>query len=277
MIERRLKKINRKNIVKAGIVMTVLILIIHIAHAITLDRIMEYKEVSFTSPHIPKEMNGYQIAFITDTHAISEDRLKGVVDELNDRPIDLLVLGGDLVSLGGDPWRSLGILSQVNTTDGIYGVGGNHDHPADLFAAMEERAIIPLSNDGLYVRDQFYLAGVEDLQIGHPNIAHALEGSTPEDFILLTSHNPDVTMQQSTVGVDLVLSGHTHGGQMTFFGAWAPALVVKNIVTDYGQRFRSGWALSNDSVPVYVSNGTGGYFPRVFARPQVIIITLAYE
>jgi len=269
-----IKKRSKLRVIKACKVFITLIILIHVIHAITLDRIIEYKEISFHSPNLPIEMNGYRVAFITDTHSLPGERLRDVVDELNKRQIDLLVLGGDFPSASGAEWRSMEILSQVVTTDGAYGVEGNHDDYIKLFAAMEAHSIVPLSNSGLYVRDGFYLAGVEDLWNRYPNIAQAIEGSLLNDFVLLLAHNPDITMSQDTNGVDLILSGHTHGGQITFFGIWAPYFTFRNTITDYGQRFRSGWAFSRDFVPVYVSNGTGDYLPRVFSRPQVILIEL---
>jgi len=82
-------------------------------------------------------------------------------------------------------------------------------------------------------------------------------------------------MVQDTRGIDIILSGHTHGGQITFFGFFAPALLPR-VITDYGHHFSSGWSQSRDGTPVYVSNGLGNYQQvlRVFARPQVILITL---
>jgi predicted MPP superfamily phosphohydrolase len=82
-------------------------------------------------------------------------------------------------------------------------------------------------------------------------------------------------MIQDTTSVDLILSGHTHGGHVTFLGIWAPELTLRKTITDYGQRFMSGWTESRDDTPVYVSNGTGHVsVPRIFARPQVILLTL---
>jgi hypothetical protein len=247
--------------------------LIHIAHALTLDRIIQYKEVSFYSPDAPAEMNGYRIAFIADTHELPEKYLQKVADELNKKQIDLLLLGGDFPRADDVLRSSMEILSQIETAGGIFGVEGNHDRRRALFAAMEEYSITPLSNSGLYIRDNFYLAGVEDLWGGSPSIADAIEGSQPDDFVLLLSHNPDVSMKQDTTGVDLILSGHTHGGQITFFGFWAPYLSFRDSITEYGHRFKSGWALSRDGTPVYVTKGTGDYVFRVFARRQVILIT----
>ena len=270
-------RLKLKKAAKIALVIVLVIAAIHVAHALTLDRIMEYTEVSFSSPNVPPELNGYRIAFIADTHTLSGTRLREIVEELSSRQIDLLLLGGDFPSLGEAPRRSMEILSQTVTTDGIFGVEGNHDNYITLFAAMEEYGITPLSNSGLLLRENFFLAGVEDLWNRNPNIAAAIENASPDDFVLLVSHNPDVTMQQDTTGLDLVLSGHTHGGQITFFGIWAPYFTFRSSITDYGQHFRSGWALSRDDTPVFVSRGSGEYLPRVFSRPQVVLITLSNE
>ncbi|MCL2570853.1 MAG: metallophosphoesterase [Defluviitaleaceae bacterium] len=251
-----------------------IIVVIHIIHALTLDRIIQYKEIEFVSSRWPEELEGYRIAFITDTHMISNRRLERVVEELNARNIDLLLLGGDYMSLGhGIRYREqVAILSGTQTTDGIYGVEGNHDNYIRLFAAMEAYGMTPLFNTGQQIREGFFLAGVKDLWNNRPCIATSIEGAG-DDFVLLLSHNPDVAMHQDTTHIDLFLAGHTHGGQITFFGLWAPYL-VRGSITSYNQRFRYGWAESRSGTPVYVSRGIGGYVPRVFARPQVIIITM---
>ena len=260
------------------LVVGIAIVAVHVVHSLTLDRIIEYKEVSFSSPNVTTEINGYRIAFVTDTHELSEEGLRGIARELNEKNVDLLIFGGDFSSYGETPRGAIEILSHITTTDGIYGVAGNHDNAADLFKVMEEYGITPLSNSGSHVRDKLYLAGVKDFWTHDASISEAINGALPNDFVLLVSHNADITMVQDTTSVDLVLSGHTHGGQITFFGFFAPALLTK-IVTDYGHRFMSGWSTSRDGSPVYVSNGAGDYksAPRVFARPQVILITLYTE
>jgi len=253
----------------------VIVVLIHVIHALTLDRMIQYVEVDFQTPAVPVEMNGYRIAFITDTHELEEDdaTLWEIVEVLNDQEIDLLLFGGDFSARPGAP-NTLGILSHIETVDGAFGVRGNHDVFWDLSASMEAYEIKLLSNEGLHIRDNFFLAGVE---VFHPNIVLATGYANSDDFILLLSHQPDVSMRQDTHDVDLILSGHIHGGQITFFGIWAPYLTLTNHITAYGQRFRSGWATSRDGTPVFVSNGVGDYLPRIFARPQIIIMTLYNE
>ncbi|MCL1823774.1 MAG: metallophosphoesterase family protein, partial [Oscillospiraceae bacterium] len=262
------------------IILIVFIALVHIIHILTLDRIIEYKEISFYSTNIPPGMNGYKIAFITDTHNISDNRLQSIVAELNKRSIDLTLLGGDFSMQMAEMQKHIEILSNINSADGIYGVDGNHDYPYALSAAMEEHGMTFLSNQGLYIRENFFLAGVEFWSKSNPNsdmIADTINGSVIEDFVLLLSHSPYIAMAQDTAGIDLILSGHTHGGQVNFFGIWAPYFTFTKGVTEYGHRFKSGWAKSRDNVPVFVSNGTGEYAPRIFARPQVILISLYNE
>jgi len=263
------KSIINKSI-NAMLVLAAITGVIHLSHALTLDRMMQYKEVPFHSPRWPSHLNGYRIGFITDTHRISNEAMQGVVDELNTRNLDLLLLGGDF-------WahyqRTLAVIAHTKTTDGIFGVEGNHDCHVRLFAEMERHGMTPLSNSGQQIREGFWLAGTEDLWNRNACIATATQGAG-DDFVLLLAHNPDITMRQDTTNVDLVISGHTHAGQVRLFGLWAPFFTFTNIVTGYGRRFESGWAYSRDNTPVYVSNGTGTQFPRVFARPQVIIFTM---
>ena len=252
---------------------------IHALHSLTLDRIIQYVEVPFHSPRVPPALDGYRVAFITDTHGISDRRAKGVASRLNNSWIDLLLLGGDFHHDSERAGRTVEILSGIQAADGIFGVEGNHDTRADLFAAMSAHGITPLFNSGVHVRDNFFLAGTADIKTALPvaSVAEATENAAEGDFVLLLTHNAYITMRQPTAGIDLIVSGHTHGGHVTFFGLWAPALTLSRVVTGYGQRFMSGWTKSRDGVPVYVSNGTGGYFPRVFARPQVIIFTLRHQ
>jgi len=269
--------ISAQKCLKALLSISGAVVAIHALHSLTLDRIVQYVEAPFYGPRVPLALDGYRIAFVTDTHRIPDGRIRRIANRLDESGIDLLLLGGDFHHDIGKAARALETLSGIKTADGIFGVEGNHDVTDDLFAAMKAHGITPLFNSGVRVRDGFFLAGTADIKTVCPDaasVAAAVENAGPDDFVLLLTHNADITMRQPTAGVDLIVSGHTHGGHVTFFGLWAPALTLTRTVTHYGQRFMSGWAKSRDGVPVYVSNGVGGYFPRVFARPQVIIFTL---
>ena len=271
----RSKLPKRKVTVTLGAILLVIVLI-HVIHAATLDRIVVYNEITFSSPNLPPEMDGYRIAFVTDTHAELGIRLERIVTELNQRNLDLLLLGGDFTYEVDELNRVLNIITQIETRDGAFGVEGNHDKYEILFPAMAAHGINVLSNNGVYVRDGFFIGGVEDLWNRNPDVSAATEGAGDDSFVLLLSHNPDVSMQQDTSGIDLILSGHTHGGQVNFFGIWSLGLESR-VISEYGERFREGWSTSRDGVPIYICRGIGEYYPRVFARPQVTIITLKHE
>jgi hypothetical protein len=251
-----------------------LIPVVHIIHGLTFDKMIRYTEIEFLSENWPCELDGYRIAFMTDKHTTPHETIKKAVDELNKRNLDLLLLGGDF-SMRGDHYQgTLQEIAQTVTTDGIFGVEGNHDDYKRLFAAMEQEGIVPLNNTGIRIREGFYLAGVHDMWNRNPDIPAAVAGADADDFVLLVTHNPDVVMVQSTIGIDLILAGHTHNGQITFFGL--PFYLVRGSITNYGKRFGYGFSDSKDGVPVFTSVGVGDYYniPRIFARPEVVIITM---
>lgn len=97
-----------------------------------------------------------------------------------------------------------------------------------------------------------------------------------EAFTIMLMHNPDYAMRQDTTGIDLILAGHTHGGQITFFGLWAPSLWPWDHITAYGHKFMRGWAKDNQDTDMFVTRGLGTYLntPRVFAPPEVVLLTL---
>lgn len=262
---------------KFVIIVGLIITVIHLIHALTLDKIVVFNEFEFFSYNLPQDMNGYRVAFVTDPHYVNLQTLQSIVEELNERNIDLLLLGGDFARTRDILEQSMEVLAGTNTTDGIFGVEGNHDSLLILATVKEANGIGFLVDEGFHVREGFFLAGVRDRWRGRPDVAQSIYGSNPDDFILLLSHQPDVVMEQSTVGIDLILSGHLHGGQITFFGILAPALLFP-FVTDYGQRFMTGFSESLDGVPIYTSRGVGHMNPnhmfRVFARPEVVIFTL---
>jgi len=275
MVLMRHKTNHRKFKVAAVIGLVIAVIpIIHIAHALTLDRVVRYVEIDFYNENLPPELDGFRVAFMTDFHVIPHEDMREVVNELNRRDINLILLGGDF-SLGDNFYRgTLAEIARANATHGIWGVEGNHDDLISLTNAKTELGIGMLINSGVQIADGFYLAGVRDLWWGVPDVAEATAGATIDDFIILITHNPDVSAQQPTAHVDLILAGHTHGGQITFFGF--PMYLLRNTISDYGTRFSGGFAYSADGVPVFTSRGIGVYYhtPRIFARPEVVIFTM---
>ncbi len=261
-----------------GLIIT-LIPLIHIVHGLTLSKIIRYVEIEFRSENWPPELDGYRIAFMSDMHAITDEDMRKVAAELNNRDLDLLLSGGDFLMEDDHYIGTVRKMSQINTTDGIYGVEGNHDDYKKLFQVQNEYGIKSLDNSGRRIKEGFYLAGVHDMYNRNPDIKEAVASANPNDFVLLLSHSPDLSMQQSTEGIDLILSGHTHAGQITFFGYPFYLLYGSLPITDYGTRFAYGFARSADDVPVFTTSGIGTFsdIPRIFTRPEVVIFTMYSE
>lgn len=242
---------------------------------------IQYLKVPVRSRRIPKELHGYRLGFVTDVHQTSEKKLQRLVENLNKQKLDALLLGGDFARDRRTSWNQLKMLSQVKTKDGIYGVEGNHDTPEDLAAGMKLYGMTLLNNEGVHLQQGLYLAGVQEVQYRSPDIPKGTKGRTPSDFVILLSHNPDLTMKQDTSEIDLTICGHIHGGEWSLFGAFAPVLLFpftpKYGISEYNQRFRTGWCRSRDGTPVYVSNGVGRHLPfRVYTPPQVITFVLEH-
>jgi len=94
-------------------------------------------EIEFRSENWPPELDGYRIAFMSDMHAITEENMRKVATELNGRDLDLLLLGGDFLMENNHYQGTVREIAQISTTDGIFGVEGNHDDYKKVFQAKK--------------------------------------------------------------------------------------------------------------------------------------------
>jgi predicted MPP superfamily phosphohydrolase len=236
-----------------------------------------------SSPDVPMAFDGTRIVFLADIHAgpnFSAARVGRVIDRAMALKPDLIVLGGDYVG-GGTNGASMFYpqAGRLRAPLGVFAVLGNHD----AWEGTDE-ALAGLAADNIRVLDNtstaivrggatIRVAGVEDWGTGRPDLVEAGSSVRPGEFALLLSHNPDALGQQlpeSPGTFDLALAGHTHAGQVTFFGLWAP--LVPSI---YGNRYRCGWH-DIAGTPTLVTNGIGtvGLPLRFFAPPEIHVITL---
>jgi len=243
-------------------------------------RIVTVAEYEITSPDVQAALDGTQIVFLTDIHHgtyLSRDRVRSLVDRVNGMHPDLVVLGGDYIHGGADRIEPcFAELARLRAPLGVYGVLGNHDHWASTRLSEESMAdagIEQLDNRGVWIErggGRIRLGGVGDLWEDEQRIEATTGGTSPDDFVLLLTHNPDYVEELTPGAVDMALAGHTHGGQVTLFGLWAPTLPSK-----LGQKYRSG-LVETGPVPVIVSNGIGSITPplRFGAPPQIVLVTL---
>ena len=174
---------------------------------------------------------------------------------LAERP-DLVIVAGDLVDgwAGDDVEPLLSELARFRAPLGAFATWGNHDYirfgdPSGFGQRLEQIGITVLENRGMLVRDDLFLAGLDDVGEGEPDLAAALAGRPPDAACLLVSHNPEA-LSSVPPDVELTLSGHTHGGQINVPGIGP---LVK--ASDYTQRLLRGW--SRQPALGYVSRGLG--------------------
>lgn len=245
--------------------------------------LLEEKFITYRNQDIPPGFLGGRIVFLTDIHHgpyFSKARLDKLVKRVNKLQPDIILLGGDYVHRNRNYIEPcFKALEKLEAPLGVYGVFGNHDYWAGAELTkrcMGEAGIYQLNNAAYWLKkngDRIKVGGVgdyyEDIQDLEPTVADA----KGDDFVVLVTHNPDYVEEMKTDKVDLVFAGHTHGGQITFFGLWAPILPSK-----YGQKYRTG-VVDTAGLKVIVSNGIGTITPpvRFFARPQVIVVDLQEE
>lgn len=238
-------------------------------------------DVTRPTAALPGLREPVRVALLTDFHFGPYLRAGSVaawVDAANAARPDLVVIGGDLVdsSAGRDLDALPRALARLTPPLGTYAVWGNHDHRrlrdlAPMTRALTEAGVTVLRNAGALVRPDLYLAGLDDLRTGRPDLAATL-ADRPDPAVaatVLISHNPDVLPRVPT-SVALTLSGHTHGGQIVVPGVGA-------ILTSsaYGRRFASGWVVG--PARGYVSRGLGvSWIPvRAFCPAELPVFDLS--
>ncbi|HEX8148764.1 MAG TPA: metallophosphoesterase, partial [Pyrinomonadaceae bacterium] len=192
--------------------------------------------------------------------------------------------GADMVALTGDYTTSLRryvepcaeALAGLRAPEGVWAVLGNHDHNTDgtlTRQALARRGIEVLTNANTTLRrgaDVLQLAGVDDWGWGKADFARAMAGVDTSRPSLLLSHEPMALDVPETRGVSLILSGHTHGGQVTLPVVGAPAAWVWEHLKYLRGMYES------EGTQLYVSRGTGviGVPVRLGAPPEVAVIRL---
>lgn len=226
---------------------------------------------------IPEIADGYRIAFVSDIHFgnnFSADRLARLVETVNAEGCDCVILGGDYVRGRADMEAFAEIAAGFRARDGVYAVLGNHDFYDDasaLISLLRERGITVLDDTAVLMPSGIAIAGIDNFTDSYPDANRLLDLVNDGSFAILVSHNPDFAEETDISRYGLMLSGHTHGGQITLFG-YAPV-----IPSAYGQKYRTGTVVK-DGTPVVVSNGAGYSGDvlrfRVFAPSDFIVIEL---
>jgi len=207
----------------------------------------------------------YNIVQLSDVHIggiIDQVSIKEMVEKTNALKPDLVVITGDLVDIALKyAISALNELKALESTYGTYFIVGNHEYLHDLeeiIVTVNALGIKTLENESVYIGEEgkgFNLAGVYDhmgYRVEHhePDLEKALLNSDKNSPTILLAHQP-LFIKEVKSGVDLVLSGHTHGGQLY------PFKVLVRIV----QPYLAGLYQHNDKTQIYVNRGTGFWGP----------------
>jgi len=252
------------------------------ATALTSSAILEARYVvkERVNIRLKKLKRPYTLAQLSDVHIgglIDAAFIKGIVTRVNAINPDVIVLTGDILDMDVKKIAApLQELKGLNAKYGTFFIVGNHEYFHDIEVIIKEMkslGIRVLENENVYVGEPnagFYLAGVYDVfgyRAGHhlPDINRALLGRKEDAPTILLAHQPKF-IEEVQGGVDLMLSGHTHGGQLYPF----------KYLVKLQQPYVSGLHQHNEELQIYVSKGTGFWGPpmRLGASSEISEIRL---
>lgn len=249
-------------------------------------------------PALPAPFKGLKIAQLTDLHSsfiVSDGLLKAAARLVMQERPDVICLTGDFVTgetkfLFGSVGefslerleKSIAALEELKAPMGIYGVLGNHDFwsgtPAlqAITQAFSRRlGVVWLRNKGVKLTKEgadITLLGVDDYWQDSCSLRVALKGIDENGVRILLSHNPDINELIDAEGhrIDLVISGHTHGGQITL-----PVIGSPVIPSKFGQKYLAG-LVRDGNRQTYISRGVGHLLVpiRLNCPPEATVITL---
>jgi uncharacterized protein len=247
---------------------------------------LEVVDLTIHLPRLPDPFAGIKIVQISDFHfeEFTEAAfLERVVQRVNEAAADLVVLTGDFVSTRPLP-RHLSVRLAYHCAELLsriacplrYAVLGNHDALVGAPAVIDAlrvhgipvlaNSFVPLERDGR----RLWLAGIRDVLQQRPDLHAALPSESKSEPVILLAHEPDFADYAVGRQVDLVLSGHTHGGQVLI--PFMPPLLLPEM----GKRYVHGHFRLGDGMQLYVNRGIGAVtLPfRFRCPPEITLITL---
>lgn len=218
------------------------------------------------------------IVQISDVHigkSLGYEFMQDIVKQINELNPDLVVITGDLVDLKvKDIGYKLDSLKKIESRYGVYFVSGNHEYfhgIKEISEFLKTLGVNVLQNESVVIDGRINLAGINDLMgermgILKPDIKKTLISVNQSLPTVLLSHQPKIVKKLKNEKIDLILSGHTHGGQIFPFGL----LVLLD------QPYLKGLYQHSKDTQVFVSSGTGYWGPpiRILAQSEIVKVHL---
>lgn len=239
------------------------------------------KKYTIYSEQLPDSFDGFRIAFASDFHyesRFNRKRLPGLLKALQATEADVLLLGGDYRGRnGGNLTELFDLLHTFRPPYGAYGVMGNHENNANYEIVKEEMKrtgihLLEHEVDTLWKENEYILlCGIRNPFDLKQNGVSPTLNLHPDDYVIMLVHTPDYAEDTDISNTDLVLAGHTHGGQVSFFKRYTPAHFSK-----YGTRFMTGLKHNSAGIPVIITNGIGTSRKdiRLFTPSEIVLVTL---
>lgn len=188
------------------------------ANTLVIEKIQIYLK------RLPKKLDGFRLVHLSDMHHspfTNLEHIENAVNAANRLKPNMFVLTGDYVSHESKYIEPVAeSLGRLESEFGTYACLGNHDHWTDaeyVTREMKKRKINVLINEGFRFTANgvsFWLCGVDDHMAGKTDLKAALRGSFADEMKMLLAHNPVVVIRAARLDIDLMFSGHTHGGQV---------------------------------------------------------------
>lgn len=254
---------------------------------------LEVTKLTVPLPRLPEALRGLTIGHLSDFHLNGRRGPRRIAEqaceELKRCSPDLICVTGDIINATKYLDEGVAVLEGLQARLGVFVTLGNHDcdatmedflygEPRDETAeqqwkqALADTSLVVLDNEWREVRARgqtIIIVGVGDVSAGRDDFPQALDGAPSGDLRLLLSHSPDALDQPEAEQVDLLLAGHTHGGQVQLPGlgaAWAPV---------WRLRQRASGLMRLNSTVAFVNRGVGaGIRARINCPPQVALLEL---
>ncbi len=240
------------------------------------------KKLEITASSADKPHDSIRIVLATDIHLgtiVGTKRVSRIVSRINEQQPDLVLLAGDIVDEDLAPVirQNLGqILGSIRAPLGVIGSTGNHEYIGgadEATAYLESHGIVMLRDSAKAINDRLWIIGrndIEGIRFGGAQrkpLADIIQSIPAEAFTILLDHQPRAYAEAKENGIDLILSGHTHHGQM-----WPLNYITSAI-------FPISWGYGKfGDMHAYVSSGVGSWGPpvRIGNVPEIVLIHLNY-